>query len=112
MSYMRNEASDFEKQILKESVVIPSSNSAIQVSYEMAAITTGRGRGLSSLLPRPSTALQLKLHERIWVRDKGFKRTSWASLRLYLTHLNSAPASGRRLEDWPYFRTTRGKKTP
>ena len=33
MSYMRNEASDFEKQILKESVVIPSSNPAIQVSY-------------------------------------------------------------------------------
>lgn len=32
MSYMRNEASDFEKQILKESVVIPSSNPAIQVS--------------------------------------------------------------------------------
>ena len=61
MSYMRNEASDFEKQILKESVVIPSSNPAIQVSYEMAAITTGwGGRRLSSLLPRPSTALQLK----------------------------------------------------
>ena len=46
MSYMRNEASDFEKQILKESVVIPSSNSAIQVTYEMAAITTGRGEGV------------------------------------------------------------------
>ena len=60
ISCMRNEASDFEKKILKESVVIPSSNPAIQVSYEMAAITTGRGRGLSSLLPRPSTALQLK----------------------------------------------------
>lgn len=60
-SCMRNEASDFEKQILKESVVIPSSNPAIQVSYEMAAITTGwGGRRLSSLLPRPSTALQLK----------------------------------------------------
>lgn len=72
MSYMRNEASDFEKQILKESVVIPSSNPAIQVSYEKAAITTGwggGGRGLSSLLPRPSTTLQLKLHGRIWVRD-------------------------------------------
>lgn len=60
-SCMRNEASDFEKQILKESVVIPSSNPVIQVSYEMAAITTGwGGRRLSSLLPRPSTALQLK----------------------------------------------------
>ena len=60
-SCMRNEASDFEEQILKESVVIPSSNPAIQVSYEMAVITTGwGGRGLSSLLPRPSTALQLK----------------------------------------------------
>ena len=45
MSYMRNEASDFEKQILKESVVIPSSNPAIQVSYEKAAITTGWGGG-------------------------------------------------------------------
>ena len=44
-SCMRNEASDFEKQILKESVVIPSSNPAIQVSYEMAAITTGWGGG-------------------------------------------------------------------
>ena len=67
MSCMRNEASDFEKQILKESVVIPSSNPAIQVSYEMAAINSGwgGGRGLSSLLPRPSTTLQLKLHGRI-----------------------------------------------
>lgn len=45
MSCMRNEASDFEKQILKESVVIPSSNPAIQVSYEKAAITTGWGGG-------------------------------------------------------------------
>lgn len=45
MSCMRNEASDFEKQILKESVVIPSSNPAIQVSYEMAAITAGWGGG-------------------------------------------------------------------
>lgn len=44
-SCMRNEASDFEEQILKESVVIPSSNPAIQVSYEMAAITTGWGGG-------------------------------------------------------------------
>lgn len=67
MSCMRNEASDFEKQILKESVVIPSSNPAIQVSYEMAAINSGwrGGRGLSSLLPRPSTTLQLKLHGRV-----------------------------------------------
>lgn len=66
MSCMRNEASDFEKQILKESVVIPSSNPAIQVSYEMAAINSGwgggGGRGLSSLLP---TTLQLKLHGRV-----------------------------------------------
>lgn len=45
MSCMRNEASDFEKQILKESVVIPSSNPAIQVSYEMAAINSGWGGG-------------------------------------------------------------------
>ena len=45
MSCMRNEASDFEKKILKESVVIPSSNPAIQVSYEMAAITAGWGGG-------------------------------------------------------------------
>ena len=44
-SCMRNEASDFEEQILKESIVIPSSNPAIQVSYEMAAITTGWGGG-------------------------------------------------------------------
>ena len=45
ISCMRNEASDFEKKILKESVVIPSSNPAIQVSYEMAAITAGWGGG-------------------------------------------------------------------
>ena len=45
MSCMRNEASDFEKQILKESVVIPSSNPVIQVSYEMAAINSGWGGG-------------------------------------------------------------------
>lgn len=49
-SCMRNEASDFEEQILKESVVIPSSNPAIQVSYEMAAITTGWGEGVKKSL--------------------------------------------------------------
>ena len=69
MSCMRNEASDFEKQILKESVVIPSSNPVIQVSYEMAAINSGwgggGGGGLSSLFPSPSPTLQLKLHGRV-----------------------------------------------
>ena len=45
MSCMRNEASDFEKQILKESVVIPSSNPVIQVSYDKFRVGGG-GKGV------------------------------------------------------------------